>query len=152
MKPGRRSRPIAAALVVFVIYASAKLALAQNPVGAGTPSDPSACAQLMKLREDIAAQELDIKFRVRFGLHAQEMCLVWKDYVREEEHMVKYVEENTSVCRLSDDLIQLIRIHYNHSLVVLDKVCSVRPPPPLPRKNPCIWTVTRPGTECKISS
>jgi hypothetical protein len=120
MKPGRRFRPTASALVPFVTYASAKLALAQNGVGVGTPSDPSACDQLTKLRGDIAAQEMDMKHSADIALiHYQSlrsMCILWENYVREEEHMVEYAEEHAAVCGLSDDSIQQIRHHYNHSL------------------------------------
>jgi hypothetical protein len=166
MKLDRKFKPIASALALSVVSASAEVTFAQS-TGIDVPStpwpaNPPPCvAEFMRLRDGVQKTGLAAKAGHDKNASREEMCKLIETFTAAEDKWVKYTVDNAAVCGIPAEAVKQIKTNHEHTLLILRQVCSAGPAPgavspdihPLrPQQNPCVWPVERPGTECKVLS
>jgi hypothetical protein len=110
--------------------------------GGPPPSMPPKCAEFPKLREDAQKKVAVVQATGQRHGKREEMCAAVTKFSAAEGTVVKFLEENKTLCGIPGEAVNQAKATHAHTEEFREKVCAEGPKPKIPTLSDAIATPT----------
>jgi hypothetical protein len=102
---------------------------AMPPFGAAPTTPPRACQDLLSLRDEVQKQGQALQAANQKKVGPEELCKLFRVYLRAESKMVKGVEEYQAACGVPAEAVKQVQAGHSKASQIAKQICEVAAAP-----------------------